>query len=776
MTDPLRYFRIEARELADGLSQAALDLERGPDPAVVGRMLRLAHTLKGAARVVRQPALAEQAHAVEEVLVGHRESGGPLPADDAGRLLDLTDAIAAGVAALGPPADAPPDAAPPLEYADSLPRRSPGPAPAPAGGPGASGPAGPGAATLITPPAHAPPVHAAPVHAPPVDASPGAPAPSAEPVVAGAPSSGVPASGPAGAQPAAGPGAEGAPDAAVGRSASSDVDELLDAVGEAHARFAPLHAHAAAVQRLRRAAEALADQLRGDGEPAGGPGRPGGETVRAAAARLAGELGTLGRRMTEQVEQVERELDDVRGRAERLRLVAASSIFTGLHRAVRDAARAQGKRVTFAAAGGDVRLDPQVLAQAGSALLHVVRNAVAHGVEDEAGRAAAGKPAEGRITIDVTRRRRYAVFRVTDDGRGFDLDAVRRAAVARGRLAPDALPSPEELVELVLSGGISTAAAVTEVAGRGIGLDVVRDMAQQVGGTIGVQTTPGAGSVVELAVPLTLVSLRGLVLEAAGTVATVPLDLVRHCVRLDAAAVAEATGVGRLAHEGEALPYLPLGRVLGGPRSADAGGRPAVVVVMGAETGRVAVGVDRLLGTTTMVVRPVPELAPVASYIGGLSLDVEGNPRPVLDPRGLLEAAAGPARPARTAAEPAVRLPILVVDDSLTTRMLERSILESAGYTVELAASAEEALVKARERPHCLFLTDIDMPGMDGFTFVERTRADPALAGTPAILVSSRASAADRQRGLDVGAGAYVVKGQFDQEDLLRHIRKLVGA
>jgi two-component system chemotaxis sensor kinase CheA len=793
VTDPLRYFRIEARELADGLSQAALDLERGPDPAVVGRMLRLAHTLKGAARVVRQPALAEQAHALEDLLVGHRESGGPLPADDAGRLLDLTDAIAAGVAALGPPADTPPAAATPPEYADSLPGRSAAPAPAVAaagrpapGSPGAGGPAAPGTATLTAPPVDAPPVDAPPFDAPPVDAPPeppaGAPASSAAggaaaPGMAAA-ALGVPAAGPGAADPAADPAADGAADASVGRSGSSDVDDLLDAVGEAHARFAPLHAHAAAVQGLRRAAEALAEQLRGDGDPGGGPGRSGGDAVRAAAAQLAGELGALARRMTHSVEQVERELDDVRGRAERLRLVAASSIFTGLHRAVRDAARAEGRRVTFAVTGGDLRLDPQVLAQAGSALLHVVRNAVAHGIEDEAGRAAAGKPAEGRITIDVTRRRRYAVFRVADDGRGFDLDAVRRAAVARGRLAPDALPSPEELVRLVLGGGISTAAGVTEVAGRGIGLDVVRDMAQQVGGQVRVQTTPGAGSVVELAVPLTLVSLRGLILEAAGTVATVPLDLVRHCVRLDAAAVAQATGVGRLAHEGEALPYLPLGQVLGGPHTGDAGGRAAVVVVMGAETGRVAVGVDRLLGTTTMVVRPVPELAPVAPFIGGLSLDVEGNPRPVLDPRGLLDAAAGTAGPARTAdaSAPAVQHPILVIDDSLTTRMLERSILESAGYPVELAASAEEALAKARERPHALFLTDIDMPGMDGFTFVEQTRADPQLAGTPAILVSSRASAADRQRGLEAGAGAYVVKGQFDQEELLRHIRKLVRA
>jgi two-component system chemotaxis sensor kinase CheA len=185
--------------------------------------------------------------------------------------------------------------------------------------------------------------------------------------------------------------------------------------------------------------------------------------------------------------------------------------------------------------------------------------------------------------------------------------------------------------------------------------------------------------------------------------------------------------------------------------------------------------VDRLAGTTTLVLRPLPELAPAAPVIGGVSMDLDGNPRLVLDAHGLLAETArhggtGGAAPAA----PAAPLPILVIDDSLTTRMLERSILESAGYEVEMAASAEEGLAKARSRRFALFLTDIDMPGIDGLTFVAQTRADPELRHVPAILVSSRASAEDRRRGAEAGAGAYVVKGEFDQEELLAHIRRLV--
>jgi two-component system chemotaxis sensor kinase CheA len=206
----------------------------------------------------------------------------------------------------------------------------------------------------------------------------------------------------------------------------------------------------------------------------------------------------------------------------------------------------------------------------------------------------------------------------------------------------------------------------------------------------------------------------------------------------------------------------------------DTGG-PGVAVLITADDQTVAVGVDRLAGTPTLVVRSLPDLAPAAPVIGGVSTNLDGNPRLVLDVHGLVaETLARYAAGGGGPAAPAPALPILVVDDSLTTRMLERSILESAGYQVDLAGSGEEALEMATRRAYALFLTDIDMPGIDGFTFVAQTRADPRLAGIPAILVSSRSGAAERQRGVEVGASAYVVKGEFNQEDLLAHIRKLV--
>lgn len=686
--DPLRYFRIEARELVDQLSQGVLDLTRdGGDREPVARLLRHAHTLKGAARVVRQTEIADAAHALEELLVPHRDGAEPVSPETVGVLLTLTDRMSALAGALQAPE------APAETTEDRTATKGP------------------------------PPEPSAPV-----------------------------------------------------RSDSADIDELLDAVGEAHARFAPLRRQVATVERARRAAEAITEQLRIRGAQQDGPdGRTGG-----MATRLAADLTALGRQLTETVEQVERELDDIRGRAERLRLVPVATVLTTLHRAAYDAAGTEGKKVVFDSRGGDLRLDPHVLSLASGALLHVVRNAVSHGVEAEAERLAAGKPGAGHVTVEVRRRGTNAAFRCRDDGRGFDLGAVREQAEARGLVTSGAEADVRELMRLLMHGGISTAGEVTGISGRGIGLDAVRDVAEQLGGEVNVSTEPGRGTTVELVVPLSLVSLSGLVVEAAGALASLPLDAVRTCVLLGAVEVAAAGAAGAMAHDGHVIAFLPLAKVLApAPQQATAAGAVAVILAAGERT--VAVGVDRLLGTSALVVRPLPELAPASAVVNGLSIDAEGNPRIVLDPYGLAVAAtgrvaAGPSDELSTADTNApARDPILVVDDSLTTRMLERSILESAGYQVELAASAEEALERVKLRRYALFLVDIDMPGMDGFTFVALTREDQVLRETPAILVSSRASAEDRRHGAEVGASAYMVKSEFNQEELLGHIRDLVG-
>jgi two-component system chemotaxis sensor kinase CheA len=675
--DPYKYFRVEAHELLEQLGKTTLDLERGPSPELVARLLRLAHTLKGAARVVKQREIADRAHALEEVLAPFRAPSGPIPREPIEAVLALVDDMGRRVAAL----DAAPEPAPNIT-------------------------------------------------------------------------------------------ARAAPD--VTRTVHADVaelDDLLDGVLELQAQVAVGRRAMTLLERGKRLAELLAAEVLA---PTSAERLRGGHE---RAISMAAELGSLlvrhERELAASLDHIDRELGQVRHTAEELRLVPASAIFTSLERTARDAAQALGRRVTFEARGGAVRLDAQVLQTVQAALVQLVRNSVAHGIEPEERRRAAGKPPAGRVTIDVLRRGRLVAFVSEDDGAGVDLEAVRRALQRKGLLSAEARElGTEALLRLLLAGGVTTSAAVTEVSGRGIGLDLVRETTQRLGGEVTVRTT-GQGTIVELVVPVSVASVGALSVEASGTKAAIPLDAIERTMQVAAGDVVRTAEGESVVHDGKVLPFLSLWRALSSRQAAPRGARPWSAVVVRGGGGLAILGVDRLLGTSNVVVRPLPELAPASAIVMGAALDAEGNPRLVLDPDALV-LLAGQERPSEREPE-VLRPPILVVDDSLTTRMLERSILESAGYEVDVAVSGEEALVRARGRSYGLFLVDIEMPGMDGFTFVERTRADVALMHVPAILVSSRNSPEDRLRGEAVGALAYVVKSEFDQGDLLALIRARVG-
>jgi two-component system chemotaxis sensor kinase CheA len=675
--DPYRYFRIEARELLEGLGKSVLDLEKAPsDTEVIRGLLRLAHTLKGASRAVKLSAIGEDAHVMEDVLAPFRQTSIPVPQEQLDRLLQLVDSIGVRIDAID----------------------------------------------AVVPETAALPRHAA------EDAS--------ETV----------------------------------RVEINEVDRLLESVTEATILVNALGRQAAALEHAERLAEGIAEQLRRGGASGVSP-KEWLPRVTSIADELRGSLERIRRDVTTGFEHVSSELRQVRDAGNRLRLLPASSVFPSLERATRDAGHSLGKKIAFHASGGDLRLDTHVLAAIRDALIHVVRNAVAHGIESETERAAAGKPAIGRVALSVERRGHRIAFICRDDGRGIDVDAVRRAASARG-LATTGLPD-DAVFRLLLQGGLTTASQLTEVSGRGVGLDVVRETAARLKGEVSVQSQPGAGVTLEICVPVSLSSLLALVVDAAGVSASVPLDAVRRTLRLSDSDIVRSADRDSIVYEGNVIPFVRLTRALRRP-TQDRGRRHWSAVVVGSGTSLAAVGVDRLLGTSTVVVRPLPAHAQVEGVVAGAALDAEGHPQLVLDPAGLV-AAAEAGRESLGERQAAPRRPILVVDDSLTTRMLEQSILESAGYEVELATSAEDALSKARATRYALFVVDVEMPGMDGYEFVTQTRADAVLRETPAILVTSRGSPDDRRRGAEAGARGYIVKGEFDQEHLLRAIRDLVG-
>jgi two-component system, chemotaxis family, sensor kinase CheA len=365
------------------------------------------------------------------------------------------------------------------------------------------------------------------------------------------------------------------------------------------------------------------------------------------------------------------------------------------------------------------------------------------------------------------------VFTCRDDGAGVDTDAVRRAltAATRAQSAGDASSlSDAQVLERLLHGGISTARGVSRVSGRGVGLDVMREAGERLGGSARLESVRGQGLSVELRVPMSIAAVTAVGVECGGRSLSVPLDRIVETVRFTRAEIARTGSRESVCHQGRVLPFASLARVLGEP--APPSGSAWTALVLSGASGRAAVGVDRLLGARTVVIRPLPELARASAVVAGATLDALGNPELVLDADALVAAVLRFA--GVSLAPPPVSRPILVIDDSLTTRMLEQSILESAGYEVALATSAEEGLEKARQHPYALFLVDVEMPGIDGFTFVDRIRHDPQLSHVPAVLVSSRNAPEDFERGKAVGAHGYIVKGDFNQRELLGLIERLV--
>jgi two-component system chemotaxis sensor kinase CheA len=613
MTDPFKYFRVEAHEIVGDLAKGLGELETRGDAALVAKLLRLAHTLKGAARIVRHKELAELAHDLESALDPLRATPAAGRNDAAVAILDQ---MSAHVRAMTTPAAVPAPAA---------------------------------------------------VATPPAVPAPHQPLPPA-------------------------------------RLESTAIDDALGGIASVHGLLA----------RLRDLTDPTA--------------------------------------LARGLDQIERELVEVRRDVEHLRLSTAGSLYAELERTARDAAALGGKRVRFAFEGADVRVDGQVITALHGALVQLVRNAVVHGIITE-----------GTVTISAVARGRTISIACRDDGSGLDIDAIRDVVRRRGA-DPGALDAARAF-QLLLAGGISTAREITELAGRGIGLELVHAAVTELGGEVAVETS-SAGTTITLIVPVAVIAIAVIDVALGDRVIAIPQAAVRRVVRVQPHELVHGSDGASLCIDDLMVPAAPLGALFGTPTDH----ATTAVILDGA-----AFFVDRTLGVGEVIVRSVPAAAAALldPIVWGMALDAGGRPYAVVEPRELV-AAVGRAR--RHVPAPAARpLAILVVDDSLTTRMLEQSILESAGYEVELAVSAEDALDKLGSGTYAMLLVDVEMPGMDGFSLVAELRARPALAHLPAVLVTSRDAETDRARGRAVGAQGYIVKGRFDQGELLALIRRLTA-
>jgi two-component system chemotaxis sensor kinase CheA len=545
------------------------------------------------------------------------------------------------------------------------------------------------------------------------------------------------------------------------------VDALLQHANEAYVSLSELRTRLPELERIITLSSTLAAVTASPAMQTSG-------RIRTLPMNLAQEIHTLAeqarRGLMESHDRAEREVVQLRSSTETLRLVPAEQIFPLLEHAVRDSARNENKEVKFIANGGDIQLDAHVLAMVKDALVQLVRNAVAHGIEIPAIRQQHKKSPAGSVVLSVKRERNRIIFEVKDDGNGIDAEALRARAAQRGWIdtATLAKATPEQIMHLIFRPGVTTRDKADQLSGRGIGLDIVRTIANTLKGEVRVQSLAHIGATVRMWVPMSLASTNALLVSAGGSSLALPLDSVRQTVGMRNAEFLR----DKFIFQNESLPYVPLHRAVQAEPGAETP-QPSIVVVMQHRDGLMAVGVDALRGIQMILVRPVPRFIEAEPFVSGVTLDVHGLPVLVIDPAGLVKLLEEDAARLSTPQSAKV-LPLLVIDDSMTTRMLEQSIFQTAGYEVDTASSAEEGLVMARRKSYGLFLVDIEMPGMDGFSFVQLTQQDQDLRKVPAILVTSRRAPEDRKRGVDVGARDYVVKSEFDQGYLLARVKELM--
>ena len=463
---------------------------------------------------------------------------------------------------------------------------------------------------------------------------------------------------------------------------------------------------------------------------------------------LAAALGALSRGLALDANEAGDVVDTLEGELKNIAMLPLRWVLDPLQRAVRDLCRTLDKEARLSCVGAEISLDRRLLEALKGPLVHLVRNAVDHGIESPDARIAAGKHREGLITVRVERAGNLVVVEVEDDGAGIDAEAVRRQAVARGMVtADDAAAMPDrDVYGFLFRQGFSTRESVGEISGRGVGLDVVRAAIQAQAGHIDLTTTPGSGTQFVLAVPALLGATAMLVVRAGEQLLGIPMFAIESIRARGAGATS-----GRIDHNGHPLELVELAALLrlrapGGTTSA------TPILIVHARGRRVAVAVDELVGDRDLVVRPLPpEVQHIAAYQGA-AVQARGDLLLVLQPQFLVEqreAAAG---------TPLARRRALVVDDSLTARALHRTVLESGGFEVHTASSAHQALELLGTTRYDVVIVDVMMSDLDGIQLTARLRDRRETRSVPIVLVSANDTEPQRERGLAAGADAFLSK------------------
>jgi len=459
------------------------------------------------------------------------------------------------------------------------------------------------------------------------------------------------------------------------------------------------------------------------------------------------------------------------------RLRPFSEGIVSIARLVRDTSRNLGKSVRLEVLGDRTRVDRDILERLEAPLSHLITNAIDHGIETPAERTAAGKPAEAHLSLHARHENGRLVIKVSDDGQGIHRDQLRNRIIARNFVTHEtaACLSDNELFEFLFLPGFSTRESVSTISGRGVGLNVVQSMVQEAGGSVTVSSEPGLGTTFRIALPITRSVIKAIRLQVEGEFFAVPL------VRIDRVAFLEATVNSQASSDsaptlttefdGKVLTVVSLGSLLGlSTRPLPSGTIPMLL------SGGIAFAVDRLVDEIELSVRRLDRRLGKIPGVSASSLDENGLPLLILDMEDLIQVVQGRSTTVESTISTSLAPHVLVVDDSHTVREIERRILVRAGYTVTTAQNGQEAWNLLRLNDYDLLVSDVDMPQMNGIELVLKVREHPHFGRMPIIILSYKDREEDRRRGLDAGADFYLTKGDFQNDVFRQAVEDLIGA
>jgi chemotaxis protein histidine kinase CheA/CheY-like chemotaxis protein len=751
----LARFVEEAREHCSRISAGLLDLEHSSsDVETLNSLFRSAHTIKGSSRMMKLAAITELSHHMEDVLDAVRGGKVSLSVSLADLLFRAVDALSAMLDTVASGAQLPEA---PMVLCGELSTA--------AGTSDIQGDVSP--SPQVTPAA----VALAPIEAVLVEVS---EAVSAKPPIQGS-------------EPIAAPSAttthDNRPARATGKVKQMDylrinavkLDEVIRLMGEIASEQGKFRRQVLCLHEIERATERFMVRLAESCRTQEG----GIVELAEAGAAIQQSLRLAVRSMSDTVIMQDHLVCELHETSLSLRMLPLSTVFDTLRRSVRDLAREHGKDIDFVVNGGETELDRKIIERIGDPLIHMIRNSLDHGLENAEERKAAGKPAKGIITLSAFYDGGCVTIALSDDGKGMSAERIREKALSKRLYDADTLAhmSRSEITNLIFLPGFSTSPIITDLSGRGVGMDVVRkNIVDDLKGTIIIDTREGEGTTFFLRLPLNLAVFPLFLVSVNGFVCALPATSIAKMLSVHKDEIIDIVHKQAIRLQEQIIPVESLAAILGRPceTGVDTDERLLVVVRDGSEM--LGLMVDEILGREEMVVKPLPGHLQNLRLVSCVTIDVGNSIVNVLHVPELFRLARELAEPARThtPAEEA-RATILVVDDSFNTREIEKSILEAYGYFVITAGDGQEALEMTRDEMYDLVITDVEMPRLDGFSLTERLRNDDRYRNIPIIIVTSREKDEDKKRGITVGADAYIVKGAFDQSNLLATVKNLIG-